>query len=374
MLVTLRSGRQVIGAVVALLTSAGFVRGENAVAAPPPFALVSAETVARLRSHADSSSARSLIRQASEGLKAAPHPLPVLHTEGTLPHAGIRDESEAAEKDWPIMIALAFAARLTEEPRYVAASERYFSAWLSTYKISFHPIDETHLDQMLLAYDLVGAELSPATQKQMAGFSRTLAEGYIASIAHAQTDDISNWQSHRIKLLTQAAYQTGDPKLIDEARRLFEYQVAHNIKRDGSVVDFYQRDALHYVVYDLEPLIIAALAAKAHGADWFHPAKPKQTSVMAAVDWLTPFALGEKTHEEFVHSTVKFDASRARAGQKGYAGIWSPDSSLHLYEMAALLDPKYRPIHEHVAASTTGGHPLSWLTLLNDAGFLPPSP
>ena len=31
-------------------------------------------------------------------------------------------------------------------------------------------------------------------------------------------------------------------------------------------------------------------------------------------DWLLPFASGERTHEEYVHTSVKFDLQRRGAG------------------------------------------------------------
>ena len=75
---------------------------------------------------------------------------------------------------------------------------------------------------------------------------------------------------------------------------------------------------------------MAALAAKAHGEAWFHAAVHGGSCVELAIDWLTPFALGQKTHKEFVHSSVPFDAMRAKAGLKGYPGPWEPGASIHL--------------------------------------------
>jgi len=122
------------------------------------------------------------------------------------------------------------------------------------------------------------------------------------------------------------------------------------------------------VTYDLEPLTTAALAAKAHGEDWFHAATPGSPCVELAIDWLTPFALGQKTHEEFVHSSVAFDAARAQAGVKGFAGPWDPGTSLHLFQLAALADPKYAPFIQPIAAKA-GRSPQDWLVLLKLAGF-----
>jgi hypothetical protein len=128
------------------------------------------------------------------------------------------------------------------------------------------------------------------------------------------------------------------------------------------VYDFYERDALHYVVYDLEPLTVACIAAMMHGQDWFSEGAPH--SVAKAIDWLVPFATGQKKHMEFVNSKVKFDRTRASAGNGEYAPHpWQPDGSLTLFTMAATLDPARREVCQQIAE--TAGKKLSdWIVLL----------
>jgi hypothetical protein len=293
--------------------------------------------------------------------------VPRVHTEGTLPHQGIWDQSVEAEKDWPLMLDLGLAYRLTGDRRYLDAENRFLTAWLGVYKVSFNPIDETNMDQIVLADDLASSDLPETTREKMTDFLRDMAGGYLDRIdlqIVKHREDNANWQSHRIKLIVLASYALGDATVIGRAEKAFRRQVSVNIHPDGSVVDFYKRDALHYVTYDLEPLGIAALAAKEHREDWFHGTP----SVASAVDWLVPFALGKKTHQEFVHSTVKFDAIRAQAGLKGYSGIWDPAQSVYLLEIASASDSRYEPVLE-TTIRNSGHHPPAWLALLVKAGL-----
>jgi hypothetical protein len=46
-----------------------------------------------------------------------------------------------------------------------------------------------------------------------------------------------------------------------------------------------------------------------------------QGGLAAALRWLKPYAAGDNPHEEFVHSTVRFDARRAAAHVEGYSGL-----------------------------------------------------
>ncbi len=70
----------------------------------------------------------------------------------------------------------------------------------------------------------------------------------------------------------------------------------------------------------------------------------RDATLAAAIDWLTPYADGSHTHEEYVHSHVPFDKKRADAGLPGFSGPWDPKSAGTLYWQAARLDPNYRPL------------------------------
>lgn len=298
--------------------------------------------------------ARHILAAAEKQLDVRPHAVAHVHTEGTLPHQGIRDESIAAERDWPLMRQAALAWRLSADARYLRQVDDYLKAWTGTYQPDFNPIDETNLDALIDAYVLTSSGLPAATRDATRAWLRALGEGYIRRIEAFHDPKpgtaTNNWQSHRVKLVTLAAAALGDPAMLKKARELFEHQIADNIRPDGEVIDFTERDALHYVVYDLQPLVAAALAAKPFGdGDWLHYASPQGASLAKALDWLRPYAMGEKIHEEFVHTQVKFDRDREQAGEKGYSGRWDPKSAASLYWLAAALAPDYLPVAQHLA-------------------------
>jgi len=107
----------------------------------------------------------------------------------------------------------------------------------------------------MLAYDLVGKWLPDDLRLKMAELIRALATGYLAVQPNTRKGTtVNNWQSHRVKLITLSAFALNDPRVISSAQRALQTQLDYNLRTDGSTVDFEQRDALHYVVYDLEPL------------------------------------------------------------------------------------------------------------------------
>ena len=274
-----------------------------------------------------------------------PHAMAHLHTQGLLPHQGIHDASAQTERDWPLALRAAAAWRLA----LLQQVTRYLDAWAGTYRPDFNPIDETNLAQLFQAYALTREALPASTRTAMDTLAREIAEGYLARLrkktGSTYINDINNWQSHRIKLLAVSAATLGDPQLVAAARHRLMRQVAANIHPDGSTVDFAQRDALHYVTYDLEPLVQAALALSPYAGENLLEARSSSgSSIAAALAWLAPYAEGRRTHQEFVHTSEPFDIERRKAGLKGYGGTWDPRNSATLYAYAAVLLPPYRAL------------------------------
>jgi len=306
-------------------------------------------------------SAMHLLAAAQRQLDERPHALPHLHTEGTLPNQGIREQSIAAEKDWPVMRQAALAWHLSGDPRYLKQVDDYLATWAGVYQPDFNPIDETNLDMLINAYALTASALRPETRDATRALLSNLGNGYIERIKQLhgkKGTNTNNWQSHRVKLVTVAAAALGDREMLEQALQLFRQQIADNLLPDGSVTDFQDRDALHYVVYDLQPLVQAALAAKPYGVggNWLNITAPNGASLGKALDWLVPYANGQRSHQEFVHTHVQFDRDRARVGEAGYAGLWDPKSSNTLYWLAAQLDPRYLPLAKQLSPN-----PPDWI-------------
>ncbi|WP_172961451.1 alginate lyase family protein [Pandoraea apista] len=311
------------------------------------FALTSDMQADALRASVPEKVAASLVRKARESLSRASHVMPVVHTQGLLPHQGNRDESVLAQEDWRDTIVQALAWRLSGDEAHLARATAYVRDWLAVYRPSFDPIDETEVATWICGFDLVQSRLAPETVAAMRGFGRALADGYSA-VPHRVGDHstgLNNWQSHRIKLAAAGAFVSGDAARVAAARERFFAHVDSNIRDDGSTYDFAQRDALHYVVYTLEPMLVAASMAAAHGEDWYGAAR-SGAKLARALAWLQPYALGEKQHEEFVHSSVPFDQRRAAAGVKGFSGPWQPKAASVVYHIAAQLDTAFIPVSE----------------------------
>ncbi len=323
------------------------------------FVLFAPVRLAALSARAADPAARKTIAAADKALEREPDPLPRVHTEHTLPSDPERIRSLAAERDFVALRDLGLAFRITGEERYATAAQRYLHAWLAVYHPDFNPIDETRFDDFIAGYDLVRDRLGEADRVAMRALLRDFATGYLDPSKGPNKGDVrvNNWNSHRVKLIALSAFGLGDPQLVRRAQDAFVRQLDVNVRADGSVLDFPERDALHYVVYDLEPLAYAALAAKEHGLDWYALRNSARVGLPEALAWLRPYADGVKTHEEYAHSRVAFDAERRAAGERGFSGPFDPAQARELYALATALDPTWRATSERLGA------PDPWLAL-----------
>jgi hypothetical protein len=103
---------------------------------------------------------------------------------------------------------------------------------------------------------------------------------------------------------------------------------------------------------------MAALAARRHNRNWLRDKAPSGATLQGALDWLAPYATGEKTHEEFVHTTVPFDKARSAAGLPGFSGDWRPQDAAELFHLAARLDARYQPVALRLSPA-----PPPWLSV-----------
>lgn len=330
------------------------------------YAIFSPRVVSALSSASTSDAGKAVILGAEAALTRTPRPLAVVHTEGTLPGQGIRDASLVARRDLPAMLDFALAYRITGERKYLDAADRFLSAWAETYIVSLNPIDETNFDAMILAYDLTEPDLPAHTREAVDGFLQNLATGYLDDMDGAPKHFYTNWQSHRIKIAALASFQLGDQRLIERTFEDYQKHVATNVLADGTVFDFYERDAIHYVLYNVDPMMVAGLAAQTHGLDWFDWKNASGTGVSSVIDWLIPYVEGTKTHQEFVYSRISFDAERLAAGQTEYAGSWRSERAVNTLALARLLDDRYSPVLETLLG-TTNRRPPPWMTLYRAA-------
>jgi hypothetical protein len=91
----------------------------------------------------------------------------------------------------------------------------------------------------------------------------------------------------------------------------------------------------------------------------------KGSSIKKSVEWFAPYVSGEKTHPEFVSSTVSFDKKRAANGEADYkpGSLFKPMNGLKALGLACYFDPQYVSIIKKVKA--TDKPYAYWQSVLN---------
>jgi formylglycine-generating enzyme required for sulfatase activity len=329
-----------------------------------PVSLESSE-IQQLRAllRADSNAAAQFIpirALADRALLEQPAPVAQVISEGHLATDPRKIQTVASFQDLAKTEALAWTWAVTGDPRYLARVRVFLTAWAKINRPDGDPINEAVWEPMLVAYDLTRANTTQPDRDLVDAWFRGKA-GKLMARQWAN----NNWGGHAVKAVGLIGLTLNDEKAASWATHEFKNLIQTEIHPDGSTMDFYQRDALHYQLGSIVPLLYFARAEARHGENLFDYASPSGASLHAAVDFVVPFADGTKTHIEFAHSKVKFDMQRANDGEATYMHHqWDPKASLELFVRAAWFRPEYGAL-----AATIAGQPgapyISWDMVIN---------
>lgn len=230
--------------------------------------------------------------QATQALTEAPNPIEKVTSQGLLQGNPAKTASLKAVEDAAKIYALALNYRLYGDKAYLNKAQEFLTAWAKMNKATGDPIDETKLEDFFTGYDLIRSEVSAAQKTEIDNWLETIALAEInsASAAPNKSTSKNNWNSHRIKVITQVVYTIQAKKYYDQVNQLIEQQLGQNLYADGSSYDFSERDALHYHIYTLEPLLKAMIVVnRATGKNYYSFESPIKSSVQKSVQFLVPF-------------------------------------------------------------------------------------
>ncbi|MES1159436.1 MAG: alginate lyase family protein [Bacteroidota bacterium] len=291
----------------------------------------------------------SFQQTADKALTETPNPIDTIRTEGLLKGNPRKTATALALTDMPRIYALALVYRVGGDKKYLDKAGEYLHAWATKNTPNGDPIDDTNLDNAIETYDMIKNDLPPGEEALIKDWLKRTADTEISSPRNNpnRSTSYNNWHSHRLKIVGEIAFAIGDTALENYTIRGLRAQVERNLNADGSSIDFASRDALHYHVYDLEPLLkLAIVLQRATGVDYYVYQSPTGSSIKKSVDWLLPYLNGQKTHAEFVNSTVAFDQQRAKNNEADYkaGSLFDPKNGVKTLTLAARFDKTLLPI------------------------------
>ncbi len=304
----------------------------------------------------------STIQQsAAAALNDAPNPIEKVVTEGRLEKDPLKTRTQASLADMEKIESLAYAWAVTGDMRYSEKTREFILAWAKMNRPDGDAINETQFEPLIIAYDLLRGTFSPADRQEVDDWLREKAN-VLCKDHRGWTE---NWFSHRLKIVGLIGWAIEDKTLVTETVDGFHRQINSNFKPDGASTDFYKRDALHYHLYDVEPLLTLARAAERNGEIFFEYKAANGATLQSGVDFVVPFADGTKTHVEFLNSPVPFDRKRAQNGQAEYQPHdWKPRGAIRLFSQAAWFRPEYGALAARLAGQP-GNLYFNWQMAIN---------
>ncbi len=230
---------------------------------------------------------------------------------------------------------------MTGDNRFAERAGVYLAAWAGVHQPDGNPINESQISQLVRGLSLVSDAIAPTVRTPVERWLNRMASLQIERRPRWEIDQPNNWYSHRLKIVGLIGYALDDSRFIRYAEDGYRAQIAQNLRPDGSSLDFHQRDALHYHVANLEPLLELAIAADKRGTNLYGYQAPTGASLERSIAFLLPYVRGEKVHIEFARTSVPFDRERAAAGVPGFSGPWDPLRAARLLEMAGYFNPAF---------------------------------
>ena len=302
---------------------------------------------AALRTDAGAAQSFDAVKKtADRALGETPQAIKRIVSEGTLYSDPEKKRSLAARRDLFKVEALGYAYAVTGKSDYGRKAREFTLAWARTYVGDGNPINETEFVRLMRGYDLARGLFSAMDRAEVDRWLLRIADDERKAIRPGTTATKNNHMSHRLKIIGHVGYLLADEGLRRWTTAEYPRHIERNLNRDGSSFDFHQRDALHYHVYDVLPLVELCLAAEQNGDHLYDYATSKGATLENAIAFLIPYVEGEKTHREFVASTVKFDRERSAAGDPTIrvGAAWKAEEARRLFDLAGFFSPRFHTV------------------------------
>ncbi len=287
---------------------------------------------------------------AQESLGLVVRPIERFELAGTLNGHPGHVRSDKAKQPFGAIFALAVASRTAAEPlrsdslRTAAAA---LLAWERVYRPTGNPIDEWFFLPLLQAADLIAADVGAADRRTILGWAGEFAlagDRFYASLGYRNPCRVNNWMARRLLIRAVGSTVGGLSSLRAELPdQLAEFTARNYVdgpvgRPDGRTYDFVQRDALHYHISAVQPLIELMLYAP----DLVSAAV--RAVVLSGIDFVRPYFLRQAEHVEFAATTISFDLARRDDGNPVFQQVpWDPAHGRVLLRLARPAFPEIRP-------------------------------
>ncbi|NOZ54552.1 MAG: hypothetical protein GXP08_15705 [Gammaproteobacteria bacterium] len=245
-----------------------------------------------------------LKKQANKALTYSPNPVKTLTSAGIAnKQAPALMASRRAFKDADSAMTTALAYRVFRQRKYLNHSTNILIRWAMTNQPTGHPIDENRLEGLIWAYDAICRFLSESERATIIYYFKRFKDAKLKWVFGPKSR-VNNHKTHHLKLLILLDSVLGDRQALAQHIIAATHHSKRNINiNTGESIDYIERDALYYHVYDLEAWLeiqlITQCCAKA---------------VESAFRFAQNKILSADLEGEFENSSSDFDRRREQAG------------------------------------------------------------
>lgn len=312
--------------------------------------------------------AREAIDAAQPALARGPEPLAVIHYEGIVHNDPRRVATVASLNQMGDIALLLRAWQVTQDPAIASHLRELITAWTQTYQITGNDVNENKFCPLLMAYASLRDTFTPVERDAVDAWVDQL--GTLHAQRVAASGGVSNRYGKHLRITALCAAVLDRAEWRDTAVAGAKRMIEQGLRPDGTSHDLEERDSLGYHGSAVRSLIEMSLLIPRVGDepalyDWV---APSGASIRKSVDYVLPYATGEKTREEWRNTKVELDRRRAAAGIAEYqpGRLYDPRQARSLLEAASLYDPSLSPLVAELAGSSAERFP-TWMTLMGSA-------
>ncbi len=310
--------------------------------------------------------ARAAITASEPWLDATPQPLARLHYEGLVNTDPKRIATVARLREMDGVAALVRRWQLRGDAQSAAALLRFVDAWSSTYVPTGNDVNENKFVPLYVAWHALRAEAPAALRERVDAWIDRLAKHHVKAVTRSRR--FNNRYTKHVRMVALFGLIRSREDWLALARKGVERFVGGSLRPDGTSYDLEQRDTLTYHCSALKPPLELAMLLGAAGRDLYTWQSSDGASLRKSVEYVVPYATGEKTHREWVHSKVDLDRRRAEAGLEKYrkGRLFDPKDARGLMEVASCFDPELLPLAVALGDGEAERYP-AWRNLISAA-------
>lgn len=273
-------------------------------------------------------------------LNQAPNPINKIDSIGRLRGDPVKEKTLEALEDMKALEKLYFAYLLSEELRYRDKITEFLMAWIKKLKSDGDPINDTKIEPLLYAIDLLKKDLPQHYKKEVNGFlTHLLKQNFNSYLKSPENQITHNFHSHRIKIIGMCAFLLNDNFYLNWAKTELKNQLDRLIDDQGKTVDFVKRNALHYHCYTLEPLLKLNIIFDKENKNF--SLENYRSKFQKSIAFLLPYMKQEIIHREFEGTKTPFDLLRSANKEPHFIiGVpFDPKRGLDVLFLASYFEP-----------------------------------